>query len=196
MGDILGKGLKWMGLAGEGGLFGKGPGQVKFDPEIYDPRKDKTGPSPAELQLQTGLGRILAGQKAMAASSRGVNPALALRLAGRRGAEASATANDQAALLRAQEEEAYQRLMAQQWLARNAIMSQQAQFNANAEAAPGMIGSLLGGAAQAMGGAAGSYFGGPVGGAVGSQIGGGGRGYVSGGNTGFNLGEINSGQYD
>lgn len=62
------------------------------------------GPSEAELQLQAGLGSAQGRAQGFAASNRAVNPALAQRQGLAAGTQLSMDANQQATLLRAQEQ--------------------------------------------------------------------------------------------
>lgn len=115
-------------------MFGNATGFNQFDPNFYgidrsafDPSGMETaqterlqqralgegGPSPAELQLMAGLDRTRQQASGMAASQRGVSPALAARLAQQFGAQAGTQTNQQAALLRAQEQMGAEQSLAQ-----------------------------------------------------------------------------------
>jgi hypothetical protein len=75
------------------------------------------GPSVAGLQLQSGLGQLMAGQAGAAASNPALGSAMGARLAMQQGTQAMMGTNQQAAQLRAQEQ-----MQAQQALA--ALMKQ------------------------------------------------------------------------
>lgn len=62
------------------------------------------GPSVAQMQLQQGLSRNLAGQQAMAQSARPGNSALAARMAAQQGGAAAGSLQGQGALARVQEQ--------------------------------------------------------------------------------------------
>lgn len=64
----------------------------------------KGGPSAAELQMKAGGDQATANANAVAAAQRGVSPALAARQAQQFGAETAQKANQQAGILRAQEQ--------------------------------------------------------------------------------------------
>lgn len=64
------------------------------------------GPSAAQAQMQRGLGQAIAASRSAAASAKGVNPALAQRMAAQGIAQQTADVASQAAALRAQEQQA------------------------------------------------------------------------------------------
>lgn len=126
-------------------LFGKPPEKSTYKPEMYeyDPSAFETSyggrelehqmrrrmmgqaPSVAEQQLQMGLGRNIAAAQAQQASSAGVSPGLAARLAGQQRTGAMMGTNMQASMLRAREqaqaEQAYAQWLNQQQQARMAL---------------------------------------------------------------------------
>ncbi len=71
------------------------------------------GPSAAQMQLQRGTDAAIAAQRAMAASSRGVPAGLANKIAATNAADITAKGAADAAILRAQEDQARQGLLAQ-----------------------------------------------------------------------------------
>lgn len=122
-------------------------------------------PSVAELQMQRGIGRALQGSQAQQASSVGMSPGLAQRLAGMRAAELQGQGNLQMGQLRAQEQAAAESRLAD-WLERerqaqmalqmaqageNARMDEYMLQRALANRTPGVGGILASGLGQGLG---------------------------------------------
>lgn len=76
------------------------------------------GPSPAELQMKQALDQQVSGAHALSAAQRGINPALAARLAQHAAAQSGQQSAQQSAILRAQEQ------LSSQGLAANMAQSQ------------------------------------------------------------------------
>lgn len=134
------------------------------------------GPSVAQNQLNQATNTNLSNAMGMAASARGVNPALAARQAQQSGAQMNQQAAGQAATMRAQEQLGAQGMLGNQL---NTMQTQNLQMQgvnantaqANAQANAGIAGGLLGG--LGAGGAAmagGKYNGGMVGYADGGAV--------------------------
>lgn len=135
--------------------------------------KNRTGPSAAELQQQQAL---QASQKNMAgamASARGINPAMAARLASQANSAQSAQIAGQGALLRAQEEAQNQSALAQAIQGmRTQDIGQTTNLMSNINQRVGILGGLMGqqqaigaGAAQQNAGFGQGVLGGLIGGA-------------------------------
>lgn len=71
------------------------------------------GPSPAELQMRAGLDRQVSAANAMAASQRGVSPGMAMKMAMDAQNQAGLQTNQNAAVLRAQEQQQAQNALGQ-----------------------------------------------------------------------------------
>lgn len=155
------------GIFGEGGMLGS-PAGVDWEFEMYQPDPEfaralhsaalgRGGPSAAQQQLQQGLGQATRRGQAVAASQRGVSPALAARMGSQMAAGASMDANRYAAILRAQEQMqargqylGMQQMMANQSAAMNQLRLQQAlqEQESKQQAQGGMLsaaGGLIGG---------------------------------------------------
>lgn len=109
------------GTGSNTGILGAGQfrsGGYSIDRSAFDPNSQETafvrylqnqamgtgGPSAAELQLRRGSDMATNNAMALAASQRGVNPALAARMAQMSAANSLQDANQQAGILRAQEQ--------------------------------------------------------------------------------------------
>jgi hypothetical protein len=114
--------------------------------------------SQGQLQLQSGMGQAMGQAQAMAASQRGINPALAARLAAQQQANLQQNTNVQAAALRSQEQMQalgmlQQTATGQQNFSMNQMNNQAAADRQHSGVAAGMIGGALqGGAAGGMSG--------------------------------------------
>lgn len=131
MSEIVNEGKKL--VQGVGTMFGNATGYNQNNPEIYDidrtafnpseqeialtdaliARSKGQGNSPAMLQMQAGLDQQAANARAIEASTRGVSPGLAARLAQNANADGAAKMNQQAGILRAQEQMANDQLLQQ-----------------------------------------------------------------------------------
>lgn len=100
------------------------------------------GPNPALEQLKQTTAQNIANQAAMAAGSRGINPALAMRSAAMGGANANQTAAGQAALQAAQQQLASQQLAG--GVLGNLGGLQQNQAIAQGQAGLGLLGARTG----------------------------------------------------
>lgn len=124
------------------------------------------GPSAAERQLQAGLGSAQRRAQGFAATSRAVNPALAQRQALAAGSQMSMDANQQAAIMRAQEQQqalamqmALEQYRAQQQQAYDQMTMKGDMFNANQRGlANQQMLQLVGAGLGAAGSAAGMAF--------------------------------------
>lgn len=103
-----------------GNMFGNATGynQYSVDPSVYMPNAQEQtltdalmaqaqgtgGPSAAQLQMQAGVDQASNQAMGVAAAQRGMSPALAARQAQQAGAQMSQQANQQAGILRAQEQ--------------------------------------------------------------------------------------------
>jgi hypothetical protein len=193
LGSVMGGGQSLLGQFGgtgsNAGLFGTG--QFHSDPysadagafapdaaesdyiKLLQNQANGNVPSLADLQMKQGLNQALSQSNALAASQRGINPALAARMAAQSQANMSQQANAQGAQMRAQENmqglnalgqelnsvrkgrEDYQALASGNYNANN---------NTNAQAYEGAgnrrqnfmqgIGSMMGGMGSMFGGAA------------------------------------------
>lgn len=135
-----------------------------------------TGPSVAQNQLNQATNTNLSNAMGMAASARGVNPALAARQAQQSGAMMNQQAAGQAATMRAQEQLGAQNMLGNQL---NSMQTQNLQMQGvnantaaqNAQTQGQIVGGMLGGIGSAAGaGAGGKYNGGMVGYADGGSV--------------------------
>ena len=124
--------------AGFGGLQSTLGQQQSFGDVLRAQAMGQGGPSPADLMLKSNLAKANAGVAGTLASNKGINPALATRMAAQtQGANALQAGND-AAVLRAQ----------QQLAAQQAYQQQQAAQAQTAAAMAGTGQNLYGGAGQ------------------------------------------------
>lgn len=106
-------------------------GVRKIDPLAYAmllAQANGTAPSAAQLQLQAGLDRQQMMAQSLAASNPNISPALAQRLAGQQMADMTTQTNQQAAILRAQEQAQAQQAFAEYGLKQQSINDAMAQF--------------------------------------------------------------------
>ncbi len=169
-GDPYGSaGSAWERIADPFDIFNRPPGvdwefekwqpDPQFAQALHNAALGRGGPSAAQQQLQQGLGQATRRGQAVAASQRGVSPALAARMGSQMAAGASMDANRYAAILRAQEQMqargqymGMQQMMAGQTSAMNQLRLQKAlkeQESAQQgmggmmSAAGGLIGGIL-----------------------------------------------------
>ena len=105
-------------------FWGRSVDTTQYDPS-YKPSKERDtlmralqmtaegtgGPSAAELQMRQGLDRNIAASRALAASQPGMSPAMAARQSQQAIGQMGAQSNQQAAMLRAQEQLGARQLM-------------------------------------------------------------------------------------
>jgi hypothetical protein len=143
MSEVLNKTITEAGnlVSGVGSMLGRATGFEQFQPDLYNinqqafmPGAEEQqltqallarsqgmgGPSPAQLQMQAAIQQQGAQAQGLAASQRGMNPALAARQAQRASAMAGANAAQQGGILRAQE------TLGAQQLAQQGLQSQRA----------------------------------------------------------------------
>lgn len=110
--------------------FSPSPQEMAFM-RALQARSQGAGPSVAEGQLQQGLGQANANAAGMAAASRGIAPGLAARLGQQAMSDNSMQINQQAAILRAQEQQQADALLAQMYASQRGSAGQAATIQAN-----------------------------------------------------------------
>jgi len=166
--DGIGKAL---GQVGQFVGIGTGWNGFETDPNAFNPNAQELGlnsrleqrslgqaPSIAEMQMNAGMQKAQSMAMGSAAAQRGINPALAARLAQQQQGAMQSQTNQQAGMMRAQEQMANDQLLQQalQSQRQGRMAQQQAKqgaFETQADRASGTIRSIASGAAQ-MGGMA------------------------------------------
>ena len=166
MGDIFTKKF-WLGSPV--GELNVKTGDIGLENMMRERLMGRGGPSPAELMMNRGMQQQIGAGRSMAASMRGANPGMAMRLAGQREAQTMSNVGQQMGILKAQEQEQMRQALAQYVAQQDQLRMQMAMFNAKRQQSTGMLGSVL----QTGGAVLGGFLGGPSGAAAGAKIGGG-----------------------
>lgn len=178
-GGLLGAGGGGLGGSGYNpnlGAFTPGPQEQEYIAKLQQMAYGQ-GPSAANLQMRAGLGQATQQASALAASQRGINPALAARLGSMSQANMMQNANQQGAILRAQEQQDAMGMLGQQFqsvrtgqMVGENLRAQSKEAAANRKNQ--LFGGILGGAGAAL-----PFLGGGKSGGGGSGGGGSGGGF-------------------